>query len=96
MDPKWPEHNPECLRVVKSGPKVVERGWGIIACPVIQGIGRPDFEDVLRTRSGPELLRVAQSGPEWPRVAKNGQEWTKEHQNGLEWIRVDQRGPKVA
>jgi len=25
--------------------------WGIVACPVIQAIGRPDFEDDLRTRS---------------------------------------------
>ena len=26
-------------------------GWGIVAYPVIQAIGRPDFEDGLRTRS---------------------------------------------
>ena len=25
------------------------KGWGIVAYPVIQAIGRPDFEDVLRT-----------------------------------------------
>ena len=26
-------------------------GWGIVACPVIEAIARPDLEDVLRTRS---------------------------------------------
>ena len=30
--------------------------WGIVACPVIQAIGRPDFEDVLRTRSPGEVV----------------------------------------
>ena len=28
-----------------------QTGWDIVACPVIQAIGRPGFEDVLRTRS---------------------------------------------
>ena len=31
--------------------KIYLKGWGIVVCPVIQAIGRPDFEDVLRTRS---------------------------------------------
>ena len=30
-------------------------GLGIVACPVIQAIGKPDFEDVLRTRSPGEV-----------------------------------------
>ena len=34
----------------------VRLGWGIIAYPVIQAIGRPDFEDVLRTRSPGEVV----------------------------------------
>ena len=31
-------------------------GWGIVACPVIQAIGRPDLEDFLRTRSPGEVI----------------------------------------
>ena len=31
-------------------------GWGILAYPVIQAIGRPDFEDGLRTRSPGEVV----------------------------------------
>ena len=31
-------------------------GWGIVAYPVLQAIGRPDFEDVLRTRSPGEVV----------------------------------------
>ena len=31
-------------------------GWGILAYPVIQAIGRPDFEDVLRIRSPGEVV----------------------------------------
>ena len=29
---------------------------GVVACPVIQTNGRPDFEDVLRTRSPGEVV----------------------------------------
>ena len=36
--------------------KQKDGGWGIVACPVIQAIGRPDFEDVLRTRSPGEVV----------------------------------------
>ena len=32
------------------------QGWGIVACPVILAIGRPDFEDDLRTRSPGEVV----------------------------------------
>ena len=31
--------------------KLLYSGWGIVACPVIEAIARPDLEDVLRTRS---------------------------------------------
>ena len=34
----------------------LDQGWGIVACPVIQAIGRPDFEDGLRTRSPGEVV----------------------------------------
>ena len=34
----------------------VNSGWGIVVYPVIQAIGRPDFEDVLRTRSPGEVI----------------------------------------
>ena len=37
-------------------------GWGIVACPVIQAIGRPDFEDGMRTRSPGEVVS------DWPSV----------------------------
>ena len=36
--------------------KTMSKGWGIVAYPVIQAIGRPDFEDVLRTRSPGEVV----------------------------------------
>ena len=31
-------------------------GWGIVACPVIQALGRPVFEVDLRTRSPGEVI----------------------------------------
>ena len=31
-------------------------GWGIVACPVIQAIERPDFEDGLRTGTTVEVI----------------------------------------
>ena len=34
----------------------LHQGWGIVACPVIQTIGRPEFEDDLRTRSPGEVV----------------------------------------
>ena len=41
------------LGIYKNKLKV---GWGIVACPVIQAIGRPDLEDFLRTRSPGEVI----------------------------------------
>ena len=43
------------LKLHRANLKIVP-GWGIVACPVIQAIGRPDFEDVLRTRSPGEVV----------------------------------------
>ena len=37
-------------------PIVLFLGWGMVACPVIQAIGRLDFEDGLRTRSPGEVV----------------------------------------
>ena len=34
-----------------SSENLIHEGWGIVACPVIQAIGRPDLKDDLRTRS---------------------------------------------
>ena len=50
----------ECLKYFNLEKfRVVEKfgvRCGIVACPVIQAIGRPDFEDGLRTRSPGEVI----------------------------------------
>ena len=44
-----------CFHTVVIKPELLS-GWGIVACPVIQAIGRPDLEDFLRTRSPGEVI----------------------------------------
>ena len=44
-----------------------QKGWSIIAYPVIQAIGRPDFEDGLRTGTTVEVItdsHIVHTNPE--------------------------------